>query len=92
MISPPIILSVVTRMSVMPCRMNCDVHEWFNEVVTVPGRHLLKILSGAQTGDAQWEAKTLWNFTATCRCNLMEDAQHRQERRCRHFGGDGATL
>jgi len=24
-------------MSVIPCRMNCDLHEWFNEVVTVPG-------------------------------------------------------
>ena len=39
-------------MSVMPCRLNGDVHEWFNEVVTVPSWSPLKILSGAQTGDA----------------------------------------
>ena len=36
----------------MPCRLNGDVHEWFNDVVTVPGWSLLKISSGAQTGDA----------------------------------------
>ena len=39
-------------MSVMPCRLNGDVHEWFNEVVAVPRQSPLKILSGAQTGDA----------------------------------------
>ena len=27
----------VTKLSVMPCRLNGDLHEWFNEVVTVPG-------------------------------------------------------
>ena len=36
----------------MPCRLNGDVHEWFNEVVTVPNQDLLKILSGEETGDA----------------------------------------
>ena len=25
----------------MPCRLNGDVHEWFNEVVTVPNQSLL---------------------------------------------------
>lgn len=25
-----------TLMSVMPCLLNGDVHEWFNDVVTVP--------------------------------------------------------
>ncbi len=39
-------------MSVMPCRLNGDVHEWFNEVVTVPNWSLLKIPSGEQAGDA----------------------------------------
>lgn len=29
----------------MPCRLNGDVHEWFNEVVTVPGRSPLKIFA-----------------------------------------------
>jgi len=26
----------INIMSVMPCRLNGDVHEWFNEVVAVP--------------------------------------------------------
>ena len=30
----------------MPCRLNGDVHEWFNEVVAVPSQVLLKILGG----------------------------------------------
>ncbi len=30
----------------MPCRLNGDVHEWFNEVVTVPNWSLLKISRG----------------------------------------------
>ncbi len=41
----------VTDMSVIPCRMNCDLHEWFNEIVTVPNKKLLKILPGEQAGD-----------------------------------------
>ena len=36
----------------MPCRLNGDVHEWFNEVVAVPNLSPLKILPGAQTRDA----------------------------------------
>jgi len=38
-------------MSVIPCRMNCDLHEWFNEVVAVPSWGLLNIPSGAKAGD-----------------------------------------
>ncbi len=33
-------------MSVMPCRLNDDVHERFNEVVTVPSQNLLNSLIG----------------------------------------------
>ena len=58
----------------MPCRLNGDVHEWFNEVVTVPNQNFLNTSSGEQTGDAEWEAETLWNFTATCCCNFNWDA------------------
>ncbi len=29
----------------MPCRLNGDVHEWFNEVVTVPIWSPLKIFA-----------------------------------------------
>lgn len=32
-------------MSVIPCRLNGDLHEWFNEIVTVPNQKPLKILS-----------------------------------------------
>ena len=39
-------------MSVMPCRLNGDVHEWFNEVVTVPNQDLLNLLIGENAGDA----------------------------------------
>ena len=39
-------------MSVMPCRLNGDVHEWFNEVVTVPSQNLLKLLIGENADDS----------------------------------------
>ena len=61
-------------MSVIPCRLNGDLHEWFNEVVAVPSRDLLKSLTGEKAGDAKWEAKTLWNFTAACCCYHLNDA------------------
>ncbi len=32
----------------MPCRLNGDVHEWFNEVVTVPNQSLPKPFNGVQ--------------------------------------------
>lgn len=35
----------VTLKSVMPCHLNGDVHEWFNEVVTVPNQDLLNSLT-----------------------------------------------
>ena len=36
----------------MPCRLNGDVHERLNDVVTVPNQDLPKILTGEQTGVA----------------------------------------
>ena len=39
-------------MSVMPCHLNGDVHEWFNEVVTVPNQNLLNSLTGENAGVA----------------------------------------
>ena len=42
---------VVTKVSVIPCHLNGDLHEWFNEVVTVPGWSPLKILPGANARD-----------------------------------------
>lgn len=35
---------LINIMSVMPCRLNGDVHEWFNEVVAVPNSNLLNSL------------------------------------------------
>ncbi len=43
----------------MPCHLNGDVHEWFNEVVTVPNQVLLKSLTGENAGISLWEAETL---------------------------------
>ena len=36
----------------MPCRLNGDVHEWFNEVVTVPNQNLPNTLIGEDAGYA----------------------------------------
>ena len=58
----------------MPCRLNGDVHEWFNEVVTVPNQVLLNSLTGENAGVALGEAETLWTFTATCCCSFKEYA------------------
>ena len=52
----------------MPCRLNGDVREWFNEVAAVPSQALLTSLTGENAGDALWEAETLWTFTTTCCC------------------------
>ena len=76
----------------MPCRLNGDVHEWVNVVVTVPSWDLLNTLRGEKATDAQWEAETLWNFTATCCCNFKWNAQNRQERRVPLFGEGGAKV
>ena len=76
----------------MPCRLNGDVHEWFNEVVPVPSRNLLNTLRGENATDTQWEAKTLWNFTATCYCNFKRYAQNKQERRGANLGWCGAKV
>ena len=42
----------INTTSVMPCHLNGDVHEWFNEVVTVPNWSLLKTFHGEETMDA----------------------------------------
>ena len=36
----------------MPCHLNDDVHERFNEVVAVPNQNLLKILTGEHAGES----------------------------------------
>ncbi len=54
-----ILMTVKHSMSVMPCHLNGDVHEWFNEVVTVPNQNLLNSLTGENAGVALWEAEAL---------------------------------
>jgi hypothetical protein len=39
-------------MSVMPCHLNGDVHEWINVMVTVPNQNLLNSLIGENADDA----------------------------------------
>ena len=39
-------------MSVMPCRLNGDVHEWLNEVVTVPNQVLPNSFTSEETSIA----------------------------------------
>ena len=36
----------------MPCHLNGDVHERFNEVATVPSQNLLNTLTGENAGVA----------------------------------------
>ena len=65
----------------MPCRLNGDVHEWLNEVVTVPNQDLPNSFTSEKTSIIQWEAKTLQTFTATCCCDSIMSAQSKQEHR-----------
>jgi hypothetical protein len=48
----------VTEVSVIPCRLNGDLHEGRNEVLAVPNQSPLNTLSGANARDFQWEVKT----------------------------------
>ena len=48
----------------MPCRTSTGVHEWINVVPTVPAANPVNPPSGEQSGETQWEEKTLWSFTA----------------------------
>ena len=43
----------------MPCHLNGDVHEWLNDVVTVPDSSPPNIFTGEKAGITKWEAKTL---------------------------------
>jgi len=44
--------TIVTKLSVIPCHLNDDLHEWFNEVVAVPNQYLLNSLTGEHAGVA----------------------------------------
>nr|BAD18905.1 rRNA intron-encoded endonuclease [Thermoproteus sp. IC-061] len=55
------------------------VHEWINEVPTVPARGPANPPPGAQSWDPRRGEKSLWSFTAACRCGGAGDAERRQE-------------
>jgi len=38
------------------------------------------------------DEKTPWSFTAACCCDFGLDTEHSRERRCYHFGDNGAPL
>ena len=42
----------------MPCRLIDGLHEWRNEIDTVPGWNPPNNFTGAKASDSQWEAKT----------------------------------
>ena len=42
----------------MPCRLIDGLHEWRNEIASVPNYNPLNNFTGAKTSDLQWEAKT----------------------------------
>ena len=50
-VSSSSIKSESNKLSVIPCRLIGDLHEWFNEVVAVPSQNLLKTLTGEKAGD-----------------------------------------
>ena len=64
----------------MPCRVSSDVHEWINDVPTVPAwgpvnPHNLD----EQSRISQRGEKSPWSFTATCRWDMAVDAERRRE-------------
>ncbi len=61
----------------MPCHLNDDLHERFNEISIVPNWSPPNILPGANAGDLYWEAETLWIFTVVCCCVLAMDTQRK---------------
>jgi len=58
----------------MPCRVSSGVHEWINEVPTVPTQVPANLPPGEQSWDPRWGEKTLWSFTAACRWGGGGDA------------------
>ncbi|RFA96704.1 hypothetical protein CGL52_10685 [Pyrobaculum aerophilum] len=55
------------------------VHEWINEVPTVPARGPANPPPGAQSWDPRRGEKSLWSFTAACRCGGAGGAERRWE-------------
>ncbi len=60
----------------MPCRVSSDVHEWTNEGPAVPiydPANLRKL--DEQSSNFHRGEKSLWSFTAACRCDAVVVAE-----------------
>ena len=64
----------------MPCRVSSDVHEWINEGPAVPARNPVNPHNlDEQSRNPRRGEKTLWSFTAACRCGVAEGAERSRE-------------
>ena len=60
----------------MPCRVSSDVHEWTNEGPAVPACNPANPRNvDEQSTDSHRGEKTLWSFTAACRCDVAAVAE-----------------
>src|SRR3972149_5733293 len=60
----------------MPCRVSSDVHEWTHEGPTVPLRNPVNpYYVDEQSTILRREEKSLWSFTAACRCDATVIAE-----------------
>ena len=60
----------------MPCRVSSDVHEWINEGPAVPACNPANPHNvDEQSTDPHRGEKTLWSFTAACRCDVAAVAE-----------------
>jgi hypothetical protein len=60
----------------MPCRVSSDVHEWNNEGPAVPACSPVKPHNvDEQSTNLCRGEKTLWSFTAACRCDMVANAE-----------------
>jgi hypothetical protein len=72
----------------MPCRVSSDVHEWTNEGPTVPicdPANPRKV--DEQSTNFHRGEKSLWSFTAACRCDAVLIAESSREPLWRVFRG-----
>ena len=60
----------------MPCRVSSDVHEWSNEGPAVPTYNPANPHDvDEQSTNPHREKKSLWSFTAACRCDVVVVAE-----------------
>jgi len=72
----------------MPCRVSSDVHEWTNEGPTVPICDLANLRKvDEQSTNFHRGEKSLWSFTAACRCDAVLIAECSRDPLCRAFRG-----